>query len=127
MQKSILGLLHLLLAILTLSGYIGLAVVLLYQKVTTVKKHKLVRVFALTALIGVFLLVDTGFYMHRFDQILSHTLHHPMALGALFCGGAASILAIVGGRRPRLADWALYLSVITAVLCVLTSLFTAGK
>jgi cytochrome bd-type quinol oxidase subunit 2 len=127
MSKSILGLPHILLAIITLVSYILLALTILYQKVTAQKKKVRIRVLAMSGLIGIFLLVDTGFYMYRIDQIFTHQLHHPIALAAMFIGAAASMLAILAKRSEKLLQWALYLSITTIVLCVLTSLFSSGK
>jgi cytochrome bd-type quinol oxidase subunit 2 len=127
MSKSILGLPHLLLAILTLVSYILLAIVLLYQRVSANKQRTRIRILALSGLIGIFLLVDTGFYMYRIDNIFTHQLHHPLALVAMFVGAASSLLAILARRSEKMIQWSLYLSIITVTLCILTSLFSAGK
>ncbi len=127
MSKSILGLPHIILAIITLVSYSLLAIVILYQKVSTNKQKKFIRVLAMSGLIGIFLLVDSGFYMYRIDNIFTHQLHHPIALAAMFGGSAASILAILAKKSQRMLQWALYLSMLTIVLCILTSLFSSGK
>jgi cytochrome bd-type quinol oxidase subunit 2 len=127
MAKSILGLPHILLAILTLVSYMLLALTILYQRVTAKKQKMRIRVLAMSGLIGIFLLVDTGFYMYRVDNIFTHQLHHPIALAAMFGGSAASILAILTKRSEKLLQWALYLSLTTIVLCILTSLLSSGK
>jgi len=127
MSKSILGVPHLLLTILTLVSYILLAIAILYQRVTGNKQKVRTRVLAMSGLIGIFLLVDTGFYMYRIDQVFTHQLHHPIALAAMFGGSAASLFAILAKRSEKLIQWALYLSITTIVLCILTSLFSSGK
>ncbi len=86
MAKSILGLPHILLAILTLVSYMLLAMTILYQRVTAKKQKMRIRVLALSGMIGIFLLVDTGFYMFRVENIFTHQLHHPIALAAMFGG-----------------------------------------
>jgi cytochrome bd-type quinol oxidase subunit 2 len=127
MSKSILGLPHLLLAILTLVSYVLLAIVILYQRVSAKKQKTRIRILAMSGLIGIFLLVDTGFYMYRFDYIFTNQLHHPLALAAMFAGSAASVLAILAKRSEKMIQWALYLSITTIALCILTSLFSAGR
>jgi cytochrome bd-type quinol oxidase subunit 2 len=127
MSKSILGLPHIVLAVLTLASYILLAIVILYQRVAEKKQKKFIRVLAMSGLIGIFLLVDSGFYMYRIDNIFTHQLHHPIALAAMFVGAAASIIAILAKKSQRMMQWALYLSMFTVVLCILTALFSSGK
>jgi len=127
MSKSILDLPHIILAIITLVSYILLAITILYQKVTEKRQRTRIRILAMSGLIGIFLLVDTGFYMVRIDQIFTHPLHHPLALAAMFMGAAAAILAILAKRSQKMLGWALYLSLFTMILCILTALFSFGK
>jgi hypothetical protein len=99
---------------------------MLLKKINYSPSPKLVQIFAWTGLVGVFLLVDSGFYMYRIEQIATSGMHHPFALAAMLIGGLASIFAMMSRKRAVMALWSCIFATTTVLCLVLTSLFVRG-